>query len=30
MELDPEIEEHLRDFKAAQLLLAKAREHRYA
>lgn len=27
LELDPEIGEHLRDFKAAQLLLEKAREH---
>jgi hypothetical protein len=30
MELDLEIGEHLRDFKAAQLLLEKAREHGYA
>lgn len=29
-ELDPAIEEHLQDFKAAQVLLEKAREHRYA
>jgi hypothetical protein len=28
--LDPEIEEHVQDFKAAQLLLKKAREHGYA
>ncbi len=30
LELDPAIEEHLWDFQAAQLLLEKAREHRYA
>ncbi len=29
LELDPAIEEHLKDFKAAQVLLEKAREHRY-
>jgi hypothetical protein len=29
-ELDPEIEEHLWDFKAGQVLLEKAREHGYA
>ena len=30
LELAPEIEEHLWDFKAAQVLLEKAREHGYA
>jgi hypothetical protein len=30
LELDPEIAEHLWDFKVAQLLLEKAREHGYA
>jgi hypothetical protein len=30
LELDPEIEEHRWDFKAAQVLLEKARDHGYA
>ena len=30
LELDPEIEEHLQDFKAAQVLLEKAKDHGYA
>jgi len=30
LELDPAIEEHLQDFKVAQLLLQRAREHGYA
>jgi hypothetical protein len=30
LELDPAIEEHLQDFKAAQLLLEKAKDHGYA
>ncbi len=30
LELDPAIEEHLWGFQAAQVLLEKAREHRYA
>lgn len=30
LELDPAIEEHLQDFKVAQLLLHTAREHGYA
>jgi len=30
LELDPAIEEHLQDFKAAQILLEKARDDGYA